>query len=130
MQENNTNLISSDIAKQYRILAELGSPKQKQFTTLKLVNMAQHSIVGLSECFTHPVHRYGAVCMSQQMIYLKYSWTKRLKREWKNVFKTENFQKMRDAQNERLQAALEERIKIHTETKKQGEVRSKDFKID
>ena len=37
---------------------------------------------------------------------------------------------MREAQNERLQAALEERIKIHTETKKQGEVRSKDFKID
>jgi hypothetical protein len=75
-------------------MERLSAATQKNYPTLKIVNMQSQALIGLNELFLpkqFTTRKYGATVNSQSLIMLRYTVGNRLQREWRKLFKSKDF---------------------------------------
>lgn len=55
---------------------EVDVPREQK--ELKVVNIIKHGFVGITELFKTPQRRFGAVCISEKMIMLRFTFKKKI----------------------------------------------------
>jgi hypothetical protein len=77
-----------------------------------VTTVSRHGFIGLSELFLQPLRRFGAVCTSERMLYMQYSFKNhKVGEEWRKVFKSTYFTVVRDQIKDSLERDLQARLR-------------------
>jgi hypothetical protein len=78
---------------------------------LKIMNIGPHGFVGLNELFESSTRRCSAICATNEMIILRFSYRKRIIREWRRLFKSSFYQQIKKQSVFSYERALADRVK-------------------